>query len=492
MKTWSLRSRISLGVVLLTAFGFLASGLVAQNALQSYLTTQIDHELEAITGGTLPRILRAGIAYEALENHRRNGQEREEGDEDSPASEEPNSPLQRIPTTTSLTVLDADGNVVGGLGGDLNKASISDYVRGLLPSEVASHGDEPFTIEAPGADFRAVARSLPNNAGTVVAAQSLEELDNTITRLGFLFFFISLVLLLLMAVAARTVVAVGLRPLKTAEETAEEIASGNLSARMPEASPSTEVGRLVSTFNTMLARIEESFAARTKSEDKLRRFVADASHELRTPLTAIRGFSELYRQGAVKGEDDTKQLISRIEGESKRMSSLVEDLLLLARVDQFREMKSEAVDIVKLVADATASAQVSGPNHPITLIAPNSEVFMLGEEVRIHQVLANLLANARAHTPDGTPIAVMITSDDDEVSISVADKGPGISEVDQKRIFERFYRADSSRSRTGEDGTGLGLSIVEAVMQAHGGNVSVESELGKGTKFTLTFPRKEG
>ena len=489
MSTWSLRSRISLGVVLLAAFGFLASGIVAQNALQSYLTTQIDHELEAITGGTLPRILRAGIAYEALENHRGNGEGRE--DDESPAGNQPNSPLQRIPTTTSLTVLDASGNVVGGLGGDLNKASISDYVRGLLPSEVAQHGDEPFTIEATGADFRAVARTLPNNSGTLVAAQSLEELDNTITRLGFLFLFISLVLLILMAIAARTVVSVGLRPLEAAEDTAEEIASGNLSARMPETSPNTEVGRLVSTFNKMLTRIEDSFSARAKSEDKLRRFVADASHELRTPLTAIRGFSELYRQGAVKGEEDTKQLISRIEGESKRMSSLVEDLLLLARVDQFREMKSEAVDIVKLVADATASAQASGPNHPITLIAPNSEVFMLGEEVRIHQVLANLLANARAHTPDGTPIAVMITSNDAEVSISVADKGPGISEVDQKRIFERFYRADSSRSRSGEDGTGLGLSIVEAVMQAHGGTVSVESELGKGTKFTLTFPRKE-
>jgi two-component system OmpR family sensor kinase len=279
--------------------------------------------------------------------------------------------------------------------------------------------------------------------------------------------------------------------LQAAEETAGEIASGNLSARMPETSPNTEVGRLVSSLNSMLTRIEEAFAARAKSEDRLRRFVADASHELRTPLTAIRGFSELYRQGAVKGDADTKDLVARIEGESKRMSSLVEDLLMLAHLDQSRKMRTEAVDIVKVVADATASAQVSGPNHPITLIAPNSELFMLGDEVRIHQVIANLLANARSHTADGTPIAVMITSTDAEVSISVADQGPGMSEVDQKRILERFYRADSSRARSGEDGTGLGLSIVDAVMRAHGGHVSVESELGKGSKFTLTFPHKE-
>jgi two-component system OmpR family sensor kinase len=490
IRTWSLRSRISLGVVALAAFGFLTSGVVAQNALQSFLTTQIDHELEAITGGTLPRIIRAGIAYEVFESDQ-DDQDDDDRSRQRPAGMGPNSPLQRIPTTTSVTLLDPDGKVVGGLGGDLNKASISDYVTGLLPSEVASHGDKPFTIEAPGADFRAVARTLPNNAGTLVAAQSLEELDNTITRLGLLFSVISLVLLLLMAIAARSVVSVGLRPLKAAEKTAEEIASGNLSARMPETSPNTEVGRLVSSLNSMLTRIEESFAARTQSEEKLRRFVADASHELRTPLTAIRGFSELYRQGAVKGDEATKDLIARVEGESKRMSSLVEDLLLLARLDQSREMRSEAVDVVKVVADATASAQVSGPRHPITLVAPDSEVFMLGDEVRIHQVIANLLANARAHTPDGTPIAVTITSSDAEVSISVADQGPGMSGVDKKRIFERFYRADSSRARSGEDGTGLGLSIVDAVMRAHGGSVSVESEIGKGSKFTLTFPRNE-
>jgi two-component system OmpR family sensor kinase len=483
LRTWSLRSRISLGVVALAALGFLASGLVAQSALKGYLTTQVDHELEAITGGTLPRIVRAGIAHEAFESRH------DDHREDSPASNAPDSPLQRIPTSTSLTLLDSAGQIVGGLGGDLNKASISDYVQGLLPAEVASHGDKPFTIEANGADFRAVARTLPGNAGTLVAAQSLEELENTVNRLGYLFFFISLILLILMAIAARTVVKIGLRPLDDAETTAEEIAAGNLSARMPEADSGTEVGRLVTTLNTMLARIEEAFAVRTESENKLRRFVADASHELRTPITAIRGFSELHRQGAVTGEAETKQLIARIEGESKRMGSLVEDLLLLARLDQAREMDSKPVDIVKVVADAVASAQVSGPEHPITLITPNAELFMLGDEVRIHQVIANLLANARAHTPDGTPIAVMITSDESEVSISVADKGPGLSETDQQHIFERFYRADGSRTRTGDDGSGLGLSIVDAVMRAHGGKVSVDSELGNGSKFTLTFPR---
>jgi two-component system OmpR family sensor kinase len=483
LRTWSLRSRISLGVVALAAFGFIASGLVAQSALKGYLTTQVDHELEAITGGTLPRIVQAGIAHETFESAH------DDNHENTPAATAPNSPLQRIPTTTSLTLLDPTGQIVGGLGGDLNKASITDYVKGLLPAEVASHGDKPFTIEASGADFRAVARTLPGNAGTLVAAQSLEELENTVSRLGYLFFFISLILLILMAIAARTVVKVGLRPLDDAETTAEEIAAGNLSARMPEADSGTEVGRLVTTLNTMLARIEEAFAVRTESENKLRRFVADASHELRTPITAIRGFSELHRQGAVNGEAETKQLIARIEGESKRMGSLVEDLLLLARLDQAREMDSKPVDIVKVVADAVASAQVSGPDHPITLVTPNVELFMLGDEVRIHQVIANLLANARAHTPDGTPIAVMITSDESEVSISVADKGPGLSETDQQHIFERFYRADGSRTRTGDDGSGLGLSIVDAVMRAHGGKVSVDSELGNGSKFTLTFPR---
>ena len=296
----------------------------------------------------------------------------------------------------------------------------------------------------------------------------------------------------LIALASRSVIKVGLKPLSDVEVTAAQIAAGDLSARLPEATSTTEVGRLTTSLNTMLARIEESFAIRKTSEDKLRRFVADASHELRTPLTAIRGFAELHRQGAVAGEEDTKQLLSRIEGESIRMGSLVEDLLLLARIDQAREMERLPVDIAKVTRDAVASAQVAGPSHLITLSGDVDELYTLGDHHRIHQVVANLLANARTHTPEGTAIAVSIAQSEDGLRIAVSDSGPGLSEEDQKRIFERFYRADSSRVRNDGEGSGLGLSIVDAVMKAHGGSVSVASEFGKGATFTLFFPQPTG
>lgn len=482
--TWSLRSRLTLGVVILTAIGFFGASLVTQSLLKSYLTNEVDNQLKTITNGTFERIQQSGIAHEA--NEGRHGD-----DGRRPITKGLGAPLTRIPTSASLTLLDAQGTVIGGIGGDLNSAPISNYLTGLLPAEVASHGEKPFTIDAPGADFRVIARSLPNSAGTVVAAQSLRDLDRTTSQLRYFFILIGLALLILIALAARTVIKVGLRPLEDAEETAEEIAAGNLSARMPEANPATEVGRLVTSLNAMLARIEDAFQVRSDSENKLRRFVADASHELRTPITAIRGFSELHRQGAVTGEKETSELIGRIENESKRMGSLVEDLLLLARLDQAREMDSKPVDINHVVEDAVVSARAAGPAHPVTFNSNEDEIFILGDEMRIHQVIANLLSNARAHTPAGTPISVTIKTTDSEVDVSVADKGPGLSAEDQKRIFERFYRADSSRVRSGEEGSGLGLSIVDAVMRAHGGSVSVQSAPGEGATFTLRFPRKE-
>jgi len=479
-SNWSLLNRLTLGVVLLSAMGFVASDIAAQTLLRSYLTQQMDAELTSVSGGSLPRVDRAGIAREEYEAS---------PDEDNQSRVAiPAVPLQRVPTATSITLIGPGGVVLGQIGGDLNSTEISSYLKGLSATELTSYEGKPFTIEVPGSDFRVIARALPSGLGTFVVGQTFESIDSTLNRLQGLFILIGFAMILLIALASRKVIRVGLRPLITVEATAERIAEGDLSARLPDVKANTEVGRLVNTLNIMLGRIEESFSARVESESKLRRFVADASHELRTPITAIRGFAELHRQGAISGEANTKELLGRIEGESKRMGSLVEDLLLLARLDQSREMKSDPVNLSDLVADAVASARAAGPNHRVGFDKPLDEIYVLGDSDRIHQVVANLLANARAHTPAGTNIDASVAQSEDGVRIRIADNGPGLSKEDQAQIFERFYRADSSRVRQDGEGTGLGLSIVDAVMRAHAGQVSVESELGKGAAFTLFFP----
>jgi len=478
-SNWSLLNRLTLGVVLLSAMGFLASDVAAQTLMRSYLTHQMDTELISVAGGSFPRVERAGIAREARENQRN-----DEGDED----DAPEVPLQSVPTSISLTLIGPAGIILGQIGGDLNSTEITSYLQSITPEQVIKRANRPFTIEAPQSDFRVIAQRLPTGLGIVVVAQSFEDIDRTLLRLQGLFILIGFVMILFIALASRKVITVGLRPLATVEATAERIAEGDLTARLPDIKPNTEVGRLVNTLNMMLGRIEESFSARVESESKLRRFVADASHELRTPITAIRGFAELHRQGAVTGEEKTKELIGRIENESKRMGSLVEDLLLLARLDQSREMKAEPVNLSKLVLDAVESARAAGPNYPVNFNKSDDEIYALGDSDRIHQVVANLLANARTHTPAGTKIDVSVIQSEDGVRIRIADNGPGLSTADQSRIFERFYRADASRVRTDGEGTGLGLSIVDAVMRAHAGQVGVESELGKGATFTLFFP----
>ena len=478
-SNWSLLNRLTLGVVLLSAMGFLASDVAAQTLMRSYLTQQMDSELLSVAGGAFPRVERAGIAREA-----RGSQSDDEDNED----DAPSVPLQSVPTSISLTLIGPAGIILGQIGGDLNSTEITSYLQSITPEQVIERANQPFTIEAPQSDFRVIAQRLPTGLGIVVVAQSFEDIDRTLLRLQGLFILIGLVMILFIALASRKVITVGLRPLATVEATAERIAEGDLTARLPDLKPNTEVGRLVNTLNMMLGRIEESFSARVESESKLRRFVADASHELRTPITAIRGFAELHRQGAVTGEEKTKELIGRIENESKRMGSLVEDLLLLARLDQSRQMKSEPVNLSKLVLDAVESARAAGPNYPVNFNESDDEIYALGDNDRIYQVVANLLANARTHTPVGTKIDVSVIQSEDGVRIRIADNGPGLSEKDQAQIFERFYRADASRVRTDGEGTGLGLSIVEAVMRAHAGEVSVESELGKGATFTLFFP----
>ena len=477
LSSASLRNRLLVGILLLSALGFTVSDFVAQNAMQKFLLQQVDQQLISVADGALLRVDRAGIQ----------GDSDEDDEKSSAKSAATETPLRSVPSSVSITLLDPFGNYVGGVGGDLNAQKITDYLVGTLPANAAKYGNKPFTLEIPGSDFRVLAKVLPSALGSVFVAQSLAGVDETSARLRVVFVLIGLLALLLIAFASRMVIRVGLRPLVAVEETAERIAAGDLSARLPDAKPDTEVGRLVTSLNAMLSRIEDSFAARTASENKLRRFVADASHELRTPLTAIRGFAELHRQGAVKGEAATSELVGRIENESVRMGALVEDLLTLARLDQSRDLIQAPVDISDLVTEAVESARAAGPDHPITLNLPE-EAFVLGDAGKIYQVVANLLANARIHTPIGTPITVSVDSNDDGTSISIADAGPGLSQEDQTRIFERFYRADPSRNRAKEEGSGLGLSIVASVMQAHGGKVSVDSKLGEGATFTVFFP----
>ena len=477
LSLWSLRNRLILASVVLASFAIIASDFAANAALRTYLISQVDDQLINISNTSLNRLDRAGIAP------------LEADDKNSPFKIL--EPLRGVPTATSITLLDIDGNLIGQVGGELGGKNFA--VTGLKIAEVSQYKNRPFTIEGKDGepDIRALAQMLPTGMGSVIVADSLEKVDKTLSQLRFLFLILGLIALITIAMAARWIIALGLKPLEAVEDTAEAIAAGDLSARLPAAKPDTEVGRLTTSLNTMLARIEESFTARVESENKLRRFVADASHELRTPLTAIRGFAELHRQGAVVGEEKTKELINRIEKESVRMSLLVEDLLLLARLDQSRELAKEPVDLNTLITEAVASARAAGPNHPIEIKLEASEIFVLGDSQRIHQVIANLLANARTHTPNGTEISITAMQGVSETTIAVSDKGPGLSKADQDRIFERFYRADPSRVRNSGEGSGLGLSIVDAVMKAHGGYVSVKSEVGQGATFTLHFLNQE-
>ena len=478
LSLWSLRNRLILAAVFLASLAIIASDFAANTALRSYLISQVDNQLINISSGSLERLDRAGIAPQNEV-------------EESRSPFRVLQPIRGVPTSTSLTLLDREGNLIGQVGGELAGQNFG--VTGLKVSQVEKYKNKPFTIEGEGRnpDVRALALVLPTGMGSVIAANSLQEVDKTLSQLRFLFFFLGLIAIFLTALVSRWIIAISLRPLDKVEETAEAIAAGDLSARLPAAKPDTEVGRLTTSLNMMLSRIEQSFSVKVESENKLRRFVADASHELRTPLTAIRGFAELHRQGAVSGEEKTKELISRIEGESIRMSSLVEDLLLLARLDQARELDFEPVDLNTLIVEVVASAKAAGPDHPIELNLPQQELFVLGDSRRIHQVVANLLANARTHTPLGTKINVTARQTLAEVIIEVADNGPGLSKSDQERIFERFFRADPARVRHSGEGSGLGLSIVDAVMKAHGGYVSVKSELDKGATFTLHFLNKE-
>jgi two-component system OmpR family sensor kinase len=319
-----------------------------------------------------------------------------------------------------------------------------------------------------------------------VIAISTADVSSTLSRLDRLELMIGLVVVVVAGAVAWAIVRVELRPLLRIEDTAAAIAAGDLSRRVDAGDPATEVGSLGESLNAMLAQIEAAFDERRASENRLRRFVADAGHELRTPLTSVRGYAELFRRGGAANPADLAMIMSRIESEAQRMGVLVEDLLLLAKLDQGRPLASQRVRLSDVVTEMAGDQAMLHPAWPLERrIAPGVEV--VGDELRIRQAVGNLLTNALAHTPPGTRIVVTVEMRDAMAMVEVADEGPGVPPEVMGRLFERFFRVDPSRSRA-SGGSGLGLSIVAAIVDAHGGRVEAESPPGGGAVFRILLP----
>jgi two-component system OmpR family sensor kinase len=382
-----------------------------------------------------------------------------------------------------------------------------------LPDDAAwlrAHSGTLMTVAATEGGGRWRVLVLPRedaSGGTVVVAASLDGIESAVGWLQRIDLFVSLGVLLALVGVGVAIVRASLRPLVEMEQTAEAIAAGDLTRRVPDRDPRTEVGRLAAALNSMLAQIEAAFRARAasetmarRSEERMRRFVADASHELRTPLTTIRGFAELYRQGASRTPGELDKLMRRIEDQAARMGLLVEDLLLLARLDQQRPLDRRPVDLLALAAEAVNDARAVAPDRRIELELDadgdgGGPLVVLGDEDRLRQVIANLMSNALTHTPAGSPIELRAgTRRGDGASnaaIEVVDHGGGLTRQQAERVFERFYRADPARSHAA-GGAGLGLSIVAALVAAHGGTVEVSSEPGQGARFRVLLPLDPG
>jgi len=364
---------------------------------------------------------------------------------------------------------------------------------------VAKHGGRPFEVAGRGGGDRWRVTVLRHVAGgSVVVAASLHGVNATIGRLRADCVLIGAAVLVLLGAAGWFAVRAGLRPLHRIEGTAAAIAGGDLSHRVPDlAASGTEVGRLSAALNGMLAQLEAAFGARADSEARMRRFVADASHELRTPLSGIKGFAELYRMGGLPERSDVDRTMRRIESEATRLARMVEDLLLLARLDGHHgngdlPLQPAPMDLRTLAADALHDLSALDPGRPVTLTGPDggppATAPVLGDESRLRQAVTNLVGNAVTHTPAGTPVHITVGTEGAEAVLAVADEGPGLAEEQASLVFERFYRADVSRSRSGDGGAGLGLAIVHSVVTAHRGRVELRTAPDEGTAFRLVLP----
>jgi two-component system, OmpR family, sensor kinase len=478
-----LRVQLIAAVLLLVTVSLALISVASIAVLRGSLVSRLDEQLGGVAEG----------AQHAAREGRGKG----------PPPDQPGEARIRPPSLYLVEVRDAAGQVVQPWD-TTNLQAGQSPPRLPAAATLQARAGTPFTAPASsgGGQWRVLVEPVSGGGGrTVVVAASLDEVNATIGRLRGIDLAVSIAVLAALAGAGVAIVRVSLRPLVEIERTAGAIAAGELSRRVPERDPRTEVGRLGRALNSMLAQIEAAFRARAaseaaarRSEERMRRFVADASHELRTPLTTIRGFAELYRQGGARQPAELDRLMRRIEDQAAGMGLLVDDLLLLARLDQQRPLERRPVDLLALAADAVNDARAVAPDRRIELVtdgASGRPLVVLGDEARLRQVLANLISNALTHTPAGTPVEVLTRTrpldGTPRAVVEVVDHGPGLGAEQAERAFERFYRADPARSRS-RGGTGLGLAIVAALVAAHGGAVEVDSAPGRGATFRLQLP----
>ncbi|HJQ44712.1 MAG TPA: HAMP domain-containing sensor histidine kinase [Amycolatopsis sp.] len=480
----SLRGKLIAQVIALLAVVCLVVGLVTELALRSFLIHQLDDRLSAAS--------------------ERGGRPPPAGTPSFPAGQHPPDSL-RVPgqgVGTLVVLVQFDGTVRDGvLGGAGAPTADNPFPSRSVPDDqlttlldLPTDGKKRSVDLGSLGEYRVVSvRSADGNV--MITGLPLSDVTATLWQLGLIFGAVALGGLLIAGGFGAVTIRRTMRPLDRLARTASHVSELQLdrgevalSVRVPEVDtdPRTEVGKVGAAFNRMLGHVAAALTARHASESRVRQFVADASHELRTPLAAIRGYAELTRRSGDDVSDDVAFAMSRVESESARMTTLVEDLLLLARLDAGRHRVYEPVDVTRLVMDAAADAHAAGPDHSWLLDVPAEPIMVVGDSDQLHQVVLNLLNNARTHTPPGTEVTTALSTSEGSVTLTVTDNGPGIPPEILPEVFERFARGDTSRSRAAGS-TGLGLAIVAAVVAAHAGEVAVHSEPGR-TQFTVRFP----
>ena len=506
-----LSTRIAFGAAVIIALTILVLGVTMVRATRTTLVAEIDDRLR----DSLHRAEVLPGPWDDDGPGRRGGRDDRWSDNvtpvagiDSPTGAQPTQP----PPPEVPSEKDRDDSWLASLP-NIGGSTIAVYVYGpngrLIVSRPSGYSDAPESppslpqipspqssamqgkiVTLPSVDgslqYRVLLQDGPHGA-TFVTAASLRPVDNAVTMLVRTLALAGAAALAGASLLTWAVIRHDLKPVDRMVETAAAIAEGDLGRRVPDANPDTELGRLGAALNNMLTQIEDGIREREAAEARLRRFVADAAHELRTPLTSLRGYAELYRQGALRTPEAVAAAMGRIESEGARMARLVDDLLLLARTDQGRALEKEPVDLVRLAREASGDFSAADPERTLERDFAGSAI-VVGDPIRLRQVIDNLLTNVRIHTPAGSPARVSVQRNGDWAEVIIADSGPGIPLEDQPRIFERFWRGDPSRGRSAGGGSGLGLSIVDSLVRAHGGEITVESTPGQGSAFTLRLP----